>query len=73
MQAEVILGIKREEGIHGREADEPEEDGEEDAQSAFIFVGEYFAQAFEHAGLLFCLFVFLRLFNEEIHDERGQE
>ena len=56
LQAEVILCVKCEERFHGRVTDEPEENGKQDSQPAFILVADHFAQAFDDTRLLFSLF-----------------
>ncbi len=57
-QAYIFGGVQGQEGFNAGIGQKPEEDGEQDAHSAFILIVHQFAQAGEHVRLFFALFIF---------------
>ena len=83
-QPQVILGIEGEEGLNGVISHEPEEDGQEDTQGAFILVFDHRGKGFPHftavsAGVFLLSFgvlearcaVFGGFFDKAKHQQRG--
>ena len=54
--AQVLGGVKGQEGLHTLVGEEPEEDREQDAQSTFDLCPSSIPQTCEHVGLFFWIF-----------------